>query len=139
MRPLFLSSARIGQLALCPSTNKGKRADSRLRRGKAAGAYQGKKDNRDSEPVVVNPSIAVPGTGAFTPIKDEAGITRFARPEGTYSVSFLISIAPRFAASKGFHGSPPRSVYRTKRKLPFVRTKPPNQYLIRENLTSKLD
>jgi hypothetical protein len=33
MRPLFLSPARIGQLALC-NENHGKRADSRLRRGR---------------------------------------------------------------------------------------------------------
>ena len=74
--------------------NQSKRADSRLRRGKAVGAYQGKKDNRDSEPVVVTNSSAVPGTEGFTPLKDEAGITRFARPEGTYSVSSLISVTP---------------------------------------------
>ena len=74
--------------------NQSKRADSRLRRGKAADAYQGKRDNRDSEPIEMNFTVAVPGTEGFTPLKDEAGITRFARPEGTYSVSSLISVTP---------------------------------------------
>ena len=108
--------------------NSSKRADSRLRRGKTQDAYQGKKDNRDSELVVGNPSAEVPGTGGFTPLKGEAGITRFARPEGTYSVSSLISVTPPVCGIEGLRKKPPESVPRASQKLQIIRTKPiPNR------------
>jgi len=45
-------------------------------------------------------------TGGFIAIKDESGITRCARPEGTYSVSTLISITPPVGGKDGLSRKP---------------------------------
>ena len=69
----FLDSNKSpGALRAC------KRADSRLRSAKSRPRYQGKKDLRETP--TQTESTGHSGTGGCIALKDESGITRFARP-----------------------------------------------------------